>query len=541
VETPAPSEPEPKSVVVAVPVPDESVESAGSPESLDEPVNLDLREMDLSNFVALLARKAGINVIAGTELTGTVTASIKNVPLRQALEMVLRMHDLGIVEEEGVYRIVPYAAAQAADRTTRMVTLENASVEEVKLTLDNVLMNAPDAKAVSIAANPGTNVLIISGPPARVDELANLVTSLDIAKPVTPTVTEAIKLNYTEPDQVVAMIQGMLTKETGQAGMDVRGRHVIVTDVPAVVEQVRNLVQEVDIPVKQVAVEAMVVNAVLSDASQTGTQWLLNVVQDRNTRGEVIGSLQDLSFGADLGNVGTSALDAGLISFNILSSDIQLEASIAAEVNSRNAEILANPQLVIVENETGEISIVQDFPYQEITQTTQGPPVSTTEFKPIGVTMQVTPRVTHTNEIIADLEAKQSSVSGLTETGVPIEDKREATTTLSVKDGQTIFIGGLRNRSDRLEVNKVPVLGDVPILNFLFRNTSTEKVNTELMIFLTCHVMGQHLPDLTPEEQTQYDKLGATPEVPDSQRALFRSFAKPGEMRDPAWKWRRAK
>jgi type II secretory pathway component GspD/PulD (secretin) len=116
--------------------------------------------------------------------------------------------------------------------------------------------------------------------------------------------------------------------------------------------------------------------------------------------------------------------------------------------------------------------------------------VATTEFKPIGVTLDVSPRVTHLNDIIANISAKQSSVSGLTDTGVPIEDKREAETTLTVKDGQTIFIGGLRNHADRLEVSKVPVLGDVPVINFLFRNTRSEKTNTELMVFLTCHVLG---------------------------------------------------
>ncbi len=549
---PPPAAPEPapaptRSVVVAAPIPVENVETAepveevvGDASALYEPVNLDLREMDLSNFVALLARKAGINVIAGTELTGTVTASIKRVPLRQALEMVLRMHDLGLVEEEGVYRIIPYEQALVTKRTTEMVTLDNAGVEEIKLTLDAILQGEAD-RSVSVAANGATNVLVISGPPERVNQLVTLANALDVAEPVTPTVTEAIKLNYAEPDDVIQMVEGMLSTDVGNAAVDPRGRHLIVTDIPAVVEQVRALIQTIDIPVKQVAIESMIVDAVLSDSSETGTQWLLSIVRDRNTRGEIVGSLQDLDFGTNLGNVGTSALDAGLLSFNILSSDIDFQAAIAAEVSNSNAKILANPQIVIVENETGRISIVQEFPYQEITQTTQGPPVATTEFKPIGVTLDVSPRVTHLNDIIANISAKQSSVSGLTDTGVPIEDKREAETTLTVKDGQTIFIGGLRNHADRLEVSKVPVLGDVPVINFLFRNTRSEKTNTELMIFLTCHVLGIDLPELTPEEQAAYDELGATPRVPDSQRAMFRSMAKPGEMRDPAWKWRRAK
>lgn len=529
-----------KSVVVATPTV-EAAEFMPSPTALTDPVNLDLREMELSNFVALLARKAGINVIAGTELTGTVTASIKNVPLMQAMEMVLRMHDLGIVKEEGVYRIIPYADAVAAERTTRMITLQNANVEDLKMTLDSMLMNAPDGKATTIASNASTNVLIIAGPPERVDELTSLVSALDVAKPVTPTVTEAIKLNYSQPDEMSVMVKGMLSKDVGTVATDVRGRRLIITDIPAVVEQIRKLVEDVDTPVKQVAIETMIVDAVLSDSSEIGTEWVLDLVRRRNTRGEVVGDLQSGSLTTSLGNVGTTDLNAGLLSFNVLTGDINIQAEIAAEAASRNAKILANPELVIVENEVGNISIVQEFPYQEITQTTQGPPVATTAFKPIGVTLEVEPRVTHNNEIIAHILAKESSVSGLTETGIPIEDKRQAETTLNVKDGQTIFIGGLRNHSNRLGINKVPVLGDVPVLNFLFRNTRAEKTNTELMIFLTCHVLGEHVPELTPGEQEAYDELGATPEVPDAQRAMFRAIKKPGEMRDPMWKWRRGK
>jgi type II secretory pathway component GspD/PulD (secretin) len=538
---PEPKAPPVKSEVIVTPISDASGAASGDITSLNEPVNLDLREMELSNFVALLARKAGINVIAGTELTGTVTASIRNVPLLRAMQMVLRMHDLGIVEEEGVYRIIPYDVAQSAERVTEMVTLKNGSVEDVKLTVDNILMNAPDGKLISVAANPSTNVLVISGPPKRVAELRSTVEALDVGKPVTPTVTEAIKLNYALPEEVVTIVQGMLTKETGKASVDLRGRHVVVTDVPAVIEQVRNLVESIDVPTKQVSIESMIVDAVLSDGAETGTEWLLSAVQHLNTRGQVVGSLQQGSVGTSLGNIGTNALDAGIVNFNVLTGDINLKAAIAAEASSRNAKILANPQIVIVENETGNISITDEYPYQEITQSTQGPPVSTTEFKSIGVTLDVTPRVTHENEIIAEIDAKQSSVSGLTDTGVPIEAKREAKTTLNVKDGQTIFIGGLRRHDDRLEVNKVPVLGDVPVLNFLFRNTKGEKVNTELMVFLTCRVMGEHLPELTLKQQENFGELEKTPEVPNAEKAVLRSFAKPGEMRDAPWKMNRNK
>ncbi len=508
---------------------------------LRKPVTIEFREMDLSNVVALLAQQADINVIAGTEITGTVTASLKNIPLMEAMEIVLGMNGLGIVKEGSIYRVVSIEEAIAAKRTTRLVPLEKAKADEVQGTLDAIILGYPDAQAISVAANPSTNVIVLAGPTERVQELEQIARQLDIAEPVIPTVTRAIKLNYAEPDGVAPVVKGMLTKDIGMVEEDARGRHVVVTDTPDIVEQIEVLVKELDVPVKQVAIDAMIVDAVMRDASQTGVDWLLDHIPDRNRRGNIIGSLQELALDATMGNIGSDVLDAGILSVGILSSNWDFRADIAAEVQSRNAEILANPVVVTVENKPAQIEIVQEFPYQELTQSTEGPPVASTEFKPIGVTLQVTPRVTHDDDIIVDVQTKQSSISGITETGVPIEDKREASTTLLTSNGRTIFIGGLRNVSDRLDISKLPVLGDIPIARFLFSQNDVEKINTELLVFMTCNVVDKELPELSPEQRARHDKLDTVPQVPDSQRTLFRSMTHPEEIRDPAWKWRRKK
>lgn len=508
---------------------------------LKKPVTIEFREMDLANVVALLAQQADINVIAGTDITGTVTASLKNIPLMEAMEVVLGMNALGIVKEGSIYRIVPIEEAIAAKRTTKLVVLEKANADEVKTTLDAIIIGYPDSQSISVAANPTTNLVVLAGPTERVQELEQIARQLDIAEPVIPTVTRAIKLNYAEPDGIQPVIEGMLTKEIGMVEQDARGRHIVVTDTPVVVAQIEELVKELDIPVKQVAIDAMIVDAVMRDASQTGVDWLLQRIPDRNSRGEIIGNLQELALDGTMGNIGTDALDAGILSVGTLSSDWNFRADIAAEVQSRNAEILANPVVVTVENMPAEISIVQEFPYQELTQSTEGPPVASTEFKPIGVQLEVTPRVTHNNDIIVEVITKQSSISGITETGVPIEDKREASTTLLTGNGRTIFIGGLRNVSDRLDINKLPVLGDIPIARFFFSQNDIEKINTELLVFMTCNVVEKELPELSPDQRARHDKLDTVPEVPDSQRSLFRTMTHPEEIRDPAWKWRRKK
>jgi type IV pilus assembly protein PilQ len=421
------------------------------------------------------------------------------------------------------------------------VVLEKAKPDEMKKTLDTIALSYPDGQSISVAANPSTSVVVLVGPDERVQELEQIARQLDIAEPVIPTVTRAVKLNYAEPQGVRTVIEGILTKDIGVVEEDERGRHIVITDTPLVVEQIEALIKELDTPVKQVAIDAMIVDAVMRDSSQTGVDWLMERIPGRNRRGEVIGNLQELALDAKLGNIGSDLLDAGVLSIGTLSRDWNFRANLAAEVQSRNAEILANPVIVTVENKPAQIQIVQEYPYQELTQSTEGGSVASTEFKPIGVTLEVTPRVTHENDIIVDVKTKQSSISGLSETGVPIEDKRQASTTLLTGNGRTIFIGGLRNVSDRLDISKLPVLGDIPIAKFLFSQNDIEKVNTELLVFMTCNVVEKELPELSPEQRMRHDKLDTVPEVPDSQRALFRSITHPEEVRDPAWKWRRKK
>ena len=513
-------------------------------------VDIDFSEMNLSNVVSLLAQKGEINVIAGTEVSGTVTANLKNIPLGRAIEIVLRMNGLGIVEEAGVYRITTYDEAISSQRETKMVFLKNAQADEVKATLDDVLVNATNGDLISVSANAATNVVILSGPREAVEQLEGVVAELDVAEPVIPTVTLPIKLNYSEPIELLPVVNGLLS-ELGSVTADPRSRHIIVTDIPVKVQEIQALIASIDLPVKQVSIDAMIVDVQLDDDAQTGVDWILNSISSEQqitastfeTENGVLTTNTEGNFVPKLGiaNAFLPTSAASQIFFKVLGGDIDLSAIIAAEVTSRNAKLLANPTITTIENKPAIIRIVQEFPYQELTQTSEGGSIGSTKFKEIGTVLEVTPRVTHDNYIIAEIDAKESTVVGFTVTEVPIEAKRQAQTTLRLADGQTIFIGGMRSFEDRLTVRKTPILGDIPILNFLFTNKRSQQTNTELMIFLTCSVLPDDMPELTPYEKGRFDELGGTPQKVDGTRVLVNSYIHPEEQRDPFYKWKRTK
>ncbi len=495
-------------------------------------VDIDFRDMDLSHVVGLLADMAHINVVAGTEVSGFVTARLTDVTLRQAMDTALRLNGLGIVEEDGIYRILPYEEVVAAGQIRRIVHLQNSQADDIKMTMDELILSMSDNATINVTANSTTNLLIVSGPEKRVDALEDLIYQLDVSKPALPTVTEAIKINYADPAELIDTIQaGLLSEESGRIAADRRGRHIIVTDVPVRIEQIRSLIESLDQPVKDVSIDAMIVDVNLTDDAETGVDWFMEALRRQNERGETVGNLQRLDL--------TSALptaSAGQLAFELLSGDMNVRAMVSAEVRDNRARIVANPCVRTVENKKAQINISSEVPYEERTQSVTGPPMTSTGFKDIGTVLEVTPSVTHDDHILVEVDAKQSSQGEMAPNGIPTELKREAKTSLRMKNGQTIFIGGLRGTTNHNDVSKVPILGDVPVVNFLFKQSSVRKQSTELLIFLTCKVLEEDGARMTPYQQSQFDEFGDEFKETNSQKELFHTVVHPNEKRSPLWR-----
>jgi type II secretory pathway component HofQ len=222
-----------------------------------------------------------------------------------------------------------------------------------------------------------------------------------------------------------------------------------------------------------------------------------------------------------------------------LTDRVNIKAAISAQIDNSNARLLANPVVVTVENQKATINISNEIPYQESKQSLTGPPMVSTAFKDIGILLEVTPKVSHDDHILAKINAKQSHQSGVFN-NIPIEAKRTTETTLRTKNGQTIFIGGLRRLDDSTQAKKVPVLGDIPVLNILFRNNVIQKQSTELLVFLTCNVLPDEIAPLSPELQSVHDELDNTPKVPTKRGGIGRTMLRPKEVTDREWHWRRS-
>ena len=158
----------------------------------------------------------------------------------------------------------------------------------------------------------------------------------------------------------------------------------------------------------------------------------------------------------------------------------------------RNVDILASPRVMVVSGQKASIRTVEEIPYQEVTQSSAGGggtnAITSTQFKDVGVTMDVKATVTDEGKVLLTVNPSQSVNTGTSIGGVPVIDKREATTTLLMDDGQVAVMGGLRSQNTLIEKDQVPLLGDLPIIGFIFSSTHKVVQNSELIVILSPHI-----------------------------------------------------
>jgi general secretion pathway protein D len=503
------------------------VGGGAAPVFTEQRVTMNFKEVPLVSVLELLKRQANVNLLAGGEVKGTVTAMLDDVPVMKALELVLRENGYGMVYEDGIYRVVPVKLAEEMGVATATETfkLDYALASDMATVLTDIVTTKG-----KVVANDNANVVIVTDDPGNMSRIADVVEEVDVPPVAVHTMSGTFRLSYLEATTTSAVLEKMVT-ENGRVIPDISTNSIILTDTPANFQVVSDLITTLDQKPDQVYIEVLMVDAVLSDDGELGTQWLARALRDNHG-----GNLDQLDFETVLGNVGTQALDAGMMTLGILGGDFQLDGVIAAEVRSNNATILADPKVLVLNNETAMIEIVTEYPFQEITQSTQGPPVSSTEFKDIGTTLEVTPRITHENTLILQVRPQESSIRGFTNDGIPIEDSRRTETSVLLDDGQTVVVGGLRSIARTDTVTKVPWLGDIPLLGAVFRNTVTSQSNTELLVFLTVHIVKGVPPELTPYEQEKFNEIDIV-EAPDATRTFGRSLKRPwSPPRQPWWK-----
>jgi type IV pilus assembly protein PilQ len=434
--------------------------SAGSTEAQPQPqytgrrLSLDFKDADVNDILRLISEVSELNFVAGPEVKGTVSIKLADVPWDQALDLILKTNVpqlAQIRESENIMRIT--TADKIMDEEQRRRRLE----EDKKKTID-----AQEA--------------------------------------LEPLVTKSYSLSYAETMSAVASQLGKFLSARGKVEPDERTKTLIVRDVAKVMAEIDAVIATLDAPTPGVIVEARIVQMDTTAGMDLGVQWGANFVADQehgNSTKYAFPNSVNIGGTQQPGGTGPSYLvnlpaatsAAGIgISFGHVANTMGLDLRLSAMETMGKSKTLSNPRVLVLHNKEAKIHVGLELPLPKTDATGN----RTVEFKPIGITLIVTPKVTNDKRVVMKINVSNDKIGGVvdtTEGRMYSVDKKEANTEVIVRDGETTVIGGMYEEATSDNTSGVPGFSKIPILGYLFKNTSKTLRRTELMIFLTPRIV----------------------------------------------------
>ncbi len=434
-------------------IPDELVEARGKQTYEGERLSLNFQNIEVRSVLQLIADFTGLNLVVSDSVGGSLTLRLKNVPWDQALDIILKTKGLGMRENGNVLYIAPNEEIAAREK------LELESQQQV-------------------------------------EELA-------------PLRSEFMEINYAQASELAELLKdsdNTLLSERGQVSVDDRTNTLLIQDTSLKLNEIRRLIDRLDIPVKQVLIESRIVVANDDFSKDLGSKFGVFNVDGRdlgaNKVSDVAGGnldlLEPLTAGdpipiEDTLNVNLPLADAtraGQFALSFLKLPlgfaVNLELS-AAQAESR-AEVMSNPRIITANQSTARIESGTEIPY--VSQTSSG--ATDVEFKKAVLSLEVTPQITPDDRVNMEVSVTNDSVGDVV-SGVPSINTNEVTSNVLVNNGQTIVLGGIYTEDNTESYTKVPFFGDIPVAGRLFRRDSVTEDKQELLIFITPKIIDEQL------------------------------------------------
>ncbi|HET7570003.1 MAG TPA: type IV pilus secretin PilQ [Gammaproteobacteria bacterium] len=417
-------------------------------------LTLNFQDIEVRAVLQILADFTGLNMVVSDSVGGSITLRLQNVPWDQALDIILKTKGLAMRKNGNVVLVAP------ADEISQREKQQLQAKQQIQalLPLESAFIQVNYAKAA---------------------DLANLIKS-----------------------------QGnSLLSPRGTVSVDQRTNVLLVQDTADRLADIREMVHKLDVPVRQVLIESRIVIVNKDFTRQLGVRFGATGV---NTNGRglvavsgsaeaadniVVSGTNDLMTGSSgpLDNRlvvnAPAAGPVGRLAVAILSSNYLVDLELSALQAEGHGQVISQPHVITSNQHEASIKQGVEIPYQQASSSG----ATNTQFKEAVLSLKVTPQITPDNKIIMDLDVSKDSVGATvpSATGgtVPSIDTREVKTQVLVDNGDTVVLGGIYETSRVQSVHKVPLLGDIPLLGFLFRNTSTVNNKKELLIFVTPKIL----------------------------------------------------
>ncbi|OGS07702.1 MAG: hypothetical protein A2204_00075 [Elusimicrobia bacterium RIFOXYA1_FULL_47_7] len=448
-------------------------------------ISLDLRDADIFNALKIISQKAGLSIVAASNVKGSVSIYLQNTDALDALKMILEMNNLAYVRDGNIFKVM---TDQDYERVYGKKFYDITAAEIVKLTyakvpnIEKAIMPLK-SKVGQIIPDPGTNSFIVVDTQENIYLVKKMIANLDLQTEV-----KVFALNYAKPKDVLEKIKNYSSPGTGAVQLDERTSQIIVTDFPEKVAEISKIIASLDKKNREVIIEARIVQVILGNDFKMGVNWesVFSQVNNRQISGNVSANLNALNLGASgiRLNVGTLAIDNFTALYDVLQT-----------VGKTN--LVSSPKIATIENQEAKILVGTKEAYVTTTVTSPGSGISTTAesitFIDVGVKLFVTPTIGDDGYITMKIRPEVSSVDRTMTTSqgntIPIVRTSESETTVMVKDGVTIVIGGLMEERKEKQVSGIPLLSRIPLIGSLFGRTSEVTTKTELAVLLTPHII----------------------------------------------------
>nr|WP_321276108.1 type IV pilus secretin PilQ family protein [uncultured Vibrio sp.] len=434
--------------------PDEKVLDKSILEKEGKRISINFQDIPVRNVLQLIADYNKFNLVVSDSVEGNLTLRLDGVPWQQVLDIILQVKGLDKRVDGNVILVAPTDELDLREKQQ----LEKQQLEE------------------------------------EMGELSS----------------EIIKVNFAKASDIVEMINGegniSMLSERGSMTIDERTNSLLIRELPENISVIRDIVESLDIPVKQVQIEARIVTVSEGNMDELGVRWGFSSINGNNTVGgsiennlATIGLYEGDGEGGSVGiddflNVNLAATNpsATSLAFQVakLGSDTLLDLELSALQQESKAEIISSPRLITTNKKPAYIEQGTEIPYLE--SSSSG--ATTITFKKAVLSLKVTPQITPDNRLVLDLSVTQDRPGQVVKTGtgeaVTIDTQRIGTQVL-VNNGETVVLGGIFQHSITNSVDKVPLLGDLPLLGALFRRSYEKVGKSELLIFVTPKVVIQ--------------------------------------------------
>jgi type IV pilus assembly protein PilQ len=407
-------------------------------------IDLDMMDANVTDVLRLLAEVSNLNIVASDDVKGTISLRLKNVPWDQAFDLILKSKDLDSVRDGNVIRVAPAAKIRQEKETTLASKKAQEKLEDL------------DVKFIPV----------------------NYATAADLEKQVKDVLSER-----------------------GSVTSDSRTNTLIVKDVRLGIASADNLIKKLDTRVPQVLIEARIVEATSSFSRDLGIQWGVDYQTGGNVTTNTFGSSTTAgqippthtspafatnngsqNFAVNLPVTGTNALGAlGFVLGKAGSNPLILDLRLSAGESEGRLKTISRPRITTMDNKEAKIEQGESIPFE----TTSASGTATT-FIDANLSLTVTPHITPDGSVLMKIKASRNSIGSFrTSSGQPSINKKESTTDVLVKDGETTVIGGIVISDNNDTEKGIPILKDIPILGWLFKSKSVSDSQQELLIFIT--------------------------------------------------------